>query len=156
MEPVRYDPDIYLPDPRLRALTARLSPIERAALAESVTGNMGIHIVYVTRAEDPVPAPAWDDPASIPVLREWEGEKLARSLPPSGVLPMNFDGCSVSIPLPRLAPAILARVDGQRSIGEIGDLLAAQGTSRELFAQNFAELVKQLERLNRLLLAPPA
>lgn len=156
VEPVRYDPDVYLPDPRLRAITAGLSPIERAALAESVTGNMGIHIAYVTRAGEERPAPAWDDPTRIPVLREWEGEKLAKSLPPSGVLPMNFDGISVAIPLPRLGPAILARIDGQRSIGEIGDLLAASGTSREVFATNFAELAKQMERVNRLLLAPPA
>lgn len=156
VEPIRYDPDVYLPDPRLRAITARLSPIERAALAEAVTGNMGIHIVYVTRAEDPVAAPAWDDPASVPVLREWEGEKLARGLPPSGVLPVNFDGISVSIPLPRLAPAILSRIDGIRTIGEIADQMAAAGTARDVFAQNFAELARQLERVNRMLLAPPA
>jgi len=156
VEPVRYDPDVYLPDPRIRARTAQLSPIERAALAEAITGNMGIHIVYVARAEDPVLTPPWEDPNSIPVLREWDGEKLARGLPPGGVLPVSFDGLTVPLPLPRLATAILSRIDAKRSIGEIGDLLAAQGMSREAFARDFAELARQMERVNRLLLAAPA
>ena len=156
VEPVRYDPDVYLPDPRIRARTAQLSPIERAALAEAITGNMGIHIVYVARAEDPVLTPPWEDPNNIPVLREWDGEKLARGLPPGGVLPVSFDGLTVPLPLPRLATAILSRIDAKRSIGEIGDLLAAQGMSREAFARDFAELARQMERVNRLLLAAPA
>ncbi|HYF07479.1 MAG TPA: methyltransferase [Acetobacteraceae bacterium] len=156
VEPVRYDPDVYLPDPRLRAITATLSPIERAALAEAITGNMGIHIAYVARAEDPVVLPPWEEANSVPVLREWEGEKLARGLASSGVLPVSFDGITVPVPLPRLAGAILSRVDGRRTIGEIGDLLAAQGIAREAFLRDFSELARQLERVNRLLLAAPA
>ena len=156
VEPLRYDPDVYLPDPRLRARTALLSPLERAALAEAICGNMGIHIVYVVRADDPPLLPPWDDPNAVPVLREWEGEKLARGLPPSGVLPVGFDGLTVNLALPRLASAILARMDGKRRIGAIGDLLAAQGITREAFARDFAELARQMERLNRLLLAAPS
>ncbi len=155
VEPLRYDPDVYLPDPKLRARTAALSPLDRAALAEAICGNMGIHIVYVVRAADPPLAPPWDDPNAVPVLREWEGEKLARGLPPSGVLPVGFDGLTVNLALPRLAASILARVDGKRSIGAIADLLAAQGIAREAFARDFAELARQMERLNRLLLAAP-
>jgi hypothetical protein len=56
VEPLRYDPDPLLPDPRLRARTAALDPVARAALAEALAGNVGVHILYLTRAEDPVAA----------------------------------------------------------------------------------------------------
>ena len=157
VEPIRYDPDVYLPDPRIRAITATLSPIERAALAEAITGNMGIHVVYVTRADTPEQAAPWDDPARIPILREWEGDKLAEGLSRNGgVLPVTFDGVTIPVAMPRLAPAILSRVDGKRSVGEIGDLLATQGIARDAFAKDFAELARQMEKVNRLLLAAPA
>jgi SAM-dependent methyltransferase len=50
VEPIRYDPVPLLPDPRLRARIATLSPVERAALAEALAGNIAAHIVYCTRA----------------------------------------------------------------------------------------------------------
>ncbi len=156
VEPLRYDPEAYLPDPRLRARIASLSPVERAALAEAITGNMGIHIVYCARAEDPPLAPDWTDPEAVPVLRELDGAALARALPADGALPVAWDGLRVMVPLPRLAPAILARVDGQRSIGAIGDALAANGIAREAFTRDFAALARQMERMNRMLLAAPA
>jgi ubiquinone/menaquinone biosynthesis C-methylase UbiE len=155
VEPLRYDPDAYLSDPKLRARTATLGPLQRAALAEAMCGNMGIHIVYCVRAEDPPHAPAWEDPASVPVLREMDGEKLAKSLPASGVLPVGFDGLRVGLALPRLAPAILAQVDGRRCIGEMADALAARGIARDAFARDFASLARAMQSLNRLLLAAP-
>ncbi len=155
VEPFRYDPDSFLTDPRLRERTAGLDPVQRAALAEAASGNMGIHIAYCVRAGQPPPAPAWDDEASVPVLRELDGAKLAATIPPDGVLRIAFDGLTAPVTLPRLAQAILARVDGQRSIGAIGDELAAKGVSREAFAKDFAALARAMERVNRLLLAAP-
>ncbi|MBW6400427.1 class I SAM-dependent methyltransferase [Roseomonas sp. HJA6] len=153
VEPFRYDPDSFLTDPRLRERTANLDPVQRAALAEAAAGNMGIHIAYCVRAGEAPPAPAWDDPAAVPILRELDGAKLAATIPPDGVLRIAFDGLSVPLALPRLAQAILTRVDGVRSIGAIGDELAANGTSREAFTKDFAALARGLERVNRLLLA---
>jgi SAM-dependent methyltransferase len=156
VEPLRYDPEVYLPDPRLRARIASLSPIERAALAEAITGNMGIHVAYCARAADPPRAPDWENPEAVPVLRELDGAALARGLSADGALPVVWDGLRVMVPLPRLARAILARVDGRRSIGAIGEALAANGIAREAFARDFAALARQMERINRMLLAPPA
>lgn len=153
VEPFRYDPDSFLVDPRLRERAAGLDPVQRAALAEATTGNMGIHIAYCVRAGEPAPLPAWDDPESVPVLRELDGTKLATSIPPDGILRVAFDGLTVPMPLPRLAQAILARVDGQRSVGAIGDELAGIGVSREAFAKDFAALAGAMERVNRMLLA---
>lgn len=153
VEPFRYDPDSFLTDPRLRERTAGLDAVERAALAEATSGNMGIHIVYCVRAGQAPPPPAWDDPESVPVLRELDGAKLAATIPGDGVLRIAFDGLTVPVALPRLAQAILARVDGQRSIGAIGDELAANGVSREAFAKDFAAVARAMERVNRMLLA---
>lgn len=155
VEPVRYDPESYLSDPKLRARIAALDPVARAALAEAITGNMGIHIAYCVRAEDPPHDPPWTDPNAVPVLREMDGPSLARGLQ-ADVLSVAFDGLRVALPLPRLAGAILQRVDGTRSLGEIGDELARNGVSREAFARDLAALVRQMERLNRLLLRAPA
>jgi hypothetical protein len=155
VEPVRYDPDTYLPDPKLRARTAALDPVQRAALAEAVTGNMGIHIVYCVRADDPAIEPPWDDPEAVPVLREMDGPALAKGLPKDGTLPVTFDGLRVNLPMPRLAGAILQRVDGRRSFGAIADELAANGVSREQFGRDLAALRRSMEALNRLLITAP-
>ena len=155
VEPVRYDPDAYLPDPKLRARTAGLDPVQRAALAEAITGNMGIHIVYCLRAEAPVVAPPWEDLSAVPVLREMDGPTLAKGLPKDGTLPVTFDGLRVNLPLPRLAPAILQRVDGRTSLGAIADALAANGVSREQFWRELPALRQAMEAMNRLLLAAP-
>lgn len=156
VEPLRYDPDRYLSDPKLRARTAGLAPVARAALAEAMAGNMGIHIAYCTRAADEAAPPDWDNPEAVPVLRELEGPKLAKGLPKDGLLRVTFDGLQVGVPLPRLAAAILTRIDGQRSIGAIGAELAANGIEAETFRRDFAALRDALEPLNRLLLAAPA
>lgn len=156
VEPIRYDPDLFLTDPRLKARAAQLPPIERAALAEAAAGNMGIHIVYCVRAGDPEPVRPWEELDAVPVLRELDGPTVAKGLPRDGALPVTFDGLRAALPLPRLAGAILARIDGRRSFGAIADELAASGVSREQFARDLAGLRHTLERLNKLLLAAPA
>ena len=155
VEPLRYDPDTWLADPRLRARTAALDPVRRAALAEAICGNMGIHIAYCVRASDPVAPPPWEDDDAVPVLRELDGPTLAKGLRADGVLPVTWDGLRVPVPMPRLAAAFLARVDGRRSWGEITAEVVAAGASAEQAARDRAALVRAMEPLNRLLLAAP-
>ena len=154
MEPLRYDPVIYLPDPKLRARAAALPPVERAALAEALCGNMSTHVVYAVRAGDAPPPPDGADPAAIPVMREMSGPELAKHIRADGVLPFLFDGLRVPVPLPPLAAAILRLVDGQRTVGAIGAELGAR-VGGEAFARAWREVYGTLSALNRLLLAPP-
>lgn len=156
VEPLRYDPDTWLPDPKLRARTAMLDPVQRAALAEALCGNMGIHIAYLVRAEDPVAPPDWTSPEAVPVLRELDGAALAKGLRPGGLLPVTWDGLRTAVPLPRLAAALLARIDGRRPWGEIVDDVVAGGAPREATERDRAALVRAMEPLNRLLIAAPA
>jgi SAM-dependent methyltransferase len=155
VEPLRYDPDTWLADPKLRARTAALSPMARAALAEAICGNMGIHIAYCVRASDPVVTADWDALGAVPVLREIEGPALAKALRPDGVLPVTWDGLRAAVPLPRLAGALLSRIDGKRSWAEITDDVVAGGASREATERDRAALVRAMEKLNRLHLAAP-
>lgn len=156
VEPLRYDPDSYLADPKLRARARGLDPVARAALAEAICGNMGIHIAYLTRAADPVPPRPWQEDSTIPVLRELDGAALARALRPDGVLPVTFDGLRVAVPLPRLAAALLARIDGRTPWGDILDGVVASGASREQALRDRNALVLAMERMNRLLIAAPS
>jgi SAM-dependent methyltransferase len=156
VEPVRYDPAPMLPDPKLRARLEALDLTERAALAEALAGNMAVHIVYCVRADEPAGKADPFAQTSVPACREIDGEALKRGIRPDGTLIVNFDGRRVPVPLPPLAAAILPLIDGQRSIGDIGDILAARGTKADAFTKAWTQAFTALERINRVLLAAPA
>lgn len=155
VEPLRYDPAPLLPDPKLRARLDQMTVLERAALAESLAGNMAVHIVYCVRADAPEHRPDPDNPAAVPVCREISGADLARGIRPDGTLSVVFDALRVPVALPPLAPAILTLIDGQRSVADIAAVLAQRGTSADAFAKAWRQTFAALERINRLLLAAP-
>jgi hypothetical protein len=160
MEPMRYDPATWLPDPKLRARAAALDPVARAALAEAVTANMSTHVAYCVRAAertgpaDPMPADPLDD-AAVPVAREMPAGEVARAIRPDGTLTFLFDGLGALVALPPLAGAILRQVDGARCLGEIATALVATGIERGAFNRAWRETWDKLSGLNRILLAPP-
>ena len=155
VEPIRYDPGPLLPDPRLRARIATLTPIERAALAEALAGNIAAHILYCTRDnERPIRADPFH-PDAVPICREISGTDLARGIQSNDTITVGLDALRVTIPLPPRTGLILPWVDGQRSVSEIGALMAAKGFSPELFDRTWRALFPALERINRLLLAAP-
>ena len=155
VEPLRYDPAPLLPDPKLRDRMGGLDPVQRAALAEALAGNMSMHIVYCVRADrlddraDPFA------PDAIPVLREVTGEAMAKAIRPDGTVIVGLDGLQIPVPVPPLAAAILRQVDGRRSVGAIGSILGASGTNPDTFARAWRGTYTALERVNRLLLAAP-
>ncbi|HQT78566.1 MAG: methyltransferase [Rhodospirillales bacterium 20-64-7] len=155
VEPLRYDPAPLLPDPKLRARLDQMTVLERAALAESLAGNMAVHIVYCIRADAPEHRPDPDNPAAVPVCREISGADLARGIRPDGTLSVVFDALRVPVALPPLAPAILTLIDGQRSVADIAAVVAQRGTSADAFAKAWRQTFAALERINRLLLAAP-
>jgi SAM-dependent methyltransferase len=155
MEPMRYDPATWMPDPKLRTLAAALDPVARAALAEALTANMSVHIVYCRRAAEPVRrADALSD-AAVPVMREVPGAELVKSIRPDGGLPFLFDGLRAVVRLPPEAPAILQAIDGTRTVAEIAAMLAGRGMAEPRFRRAWAESFPALEAVNRVLLAPP-
>ncbi len=155
MEPMRYDPAALLPDPKLRARIAALDPIERAALAEDLAGNMSTHVIYAVRATERPPPPDPADPAAIPVAREMPGPELARNIRPDGTLPFVFDGLRVPVAVPPLASAILRLIDGVRSVGAITAELAGRGTAPAAVERAWRQTFAALSGVNRILLAAP-
>ena len=151
VEPLRYDPTPLLPDPKLRDRLAGLDPTQRAALAESLAGNMAVHIVYCVRADNPVRRADAVSPDAVPVCREVTGEALAKAIRPDGTLMIGLDGLQLPVALPPLAGAILRRVDGRRSVAEI----AAELPNQDAFDRAWPATFQALERVNRLLLAAP-
>jgi SAM-dependent methyltransferase len=155
VEPIRYDPIAMLPDTRLRARLDGMDSTGRAALAEALAGNMAVHIVYCVRTGDPIQQTDPGADTSVPVFREVDGETLAKGIRPGGTLPVTFDGLSTMVALPSLATAILPLIDGQRSVGQIGGILAGRGIKPEVFVKAWRQTFAALERVNRVLLAAP-
>jgi SAM-dependent methyltransferase len=155
VEPLRYDPVPLLPDPKLRALLTGMTSTQRAALAESLAGNMAVHIVYCVRAGG---APRRADPFApdaVPITREWTSDDFAKAIGPDGALIINLDGLRIPVALPPLALAILRLVDGQRTVAQIGAVLAERGIKPDAFDRAWRQTFTALERVNRLLLAAP-
>jgi len=155
VEPMRYDPATWLPDPKLRERAAALDPVSQAALAEGLTGNMSTHAVYAVRADA-----AWScaDPLAddvVPVGRETSAAEIASRIRPDGTLVFMFDGLPATIALPAVAKAILQLIDGKRSVAEIRAMMAERGAPTAGFDRAWASTWTALNRVNRLLLAPP-
>jgi SAM-dependent methyltransferase len=156
MEPMRYDPAVFMPDPKLRARIAALDPLARAALAEALAGNMSTHVVYCVREAEAPPEPDPMRPDAVPIAREMPATEIARNIRPDGTLSLGFDGLQVPVALPPLAAPILKLIDGQRGVGEI--LAGAQGkrADAESVRKAWRQTYDTLSRVNRILLAPPA
>jgi SAM-dependent methyltransferase len=155
VEPIRYDPEPLLPDPKLRARVAALDPIDRAALAEALAGNVSAHIVYCVHQDETTRRADFMADEAVPVTRELSGEAIAGGIQPDGTITLVLDGLRLPLALPALAPGILRLVDGRRTVGEIATTLAARGTGAEAFARAWRATFTTLERINRLLLAAP-
>jgi SAM-dependent methyltransferase len=155
MEPMRYDPATWLPDPKLRARAASLSATAQAALAEALTANMSVHIAYCRRAAEPVTrADALAD-AAVPVMREVPGAELAKSILADGSLPFLFDGLRAVLRLPTESTVILQAIDGERSVADLRALFAGRGMPEAKFSRAWAATFGALQAVNRVLLAPP-
>lgn len=158
IEPALYDPACYLTDPRLLARVDGLSWLERCAFAENLAGTLRKHIVYAVKADNPGPcvADAAED-GRAPVWRDADAAALVLAIRPGGALTASRDGIAFRFPLPPLAGAILARIDGQRTIAAIrAEVTAANPDLSEAdFAAQFAHTFAALNGLGKLFLRRP-
>lgn len=155
LEPMRYDPTFLLPDPKLRARAEALAPLERAALAEALAGNMSTHVVYCRRTTEPRRVADHTNPATVPITREMPGDGIAGLIRADGAIPYLFDGLRAVVPLPPLAAAILRQVDGSRTVADIIAAVAQRGNREEVVERAWRATFVALNAVNQLLLAPP-
>ncbi|WP_215753683.1 class I SAM-dependent methyltransferase [Acetobacter sp. P5B1] len=156
MEPARYDPALFLPDPKVRARIAQLPAREQAMVAESLTGNMATHVAYVVHKGTSVTRADASSFDAVPIMREIPGIELAKQMRPDHTLPFAFGTLVVPIPLPPQARGLLPLIDGERTVGDLAAILATRGVPENKFRTVWQETFHTLERLNRVLLLPPA
>ena len=156
LEPARYEASLLLPDARLRARLEAMPPLDRAAVAEGLLGNMNTHIAYVRRAgehhsaADPLAAGA------VPVAREMTAGEIAGQIGPDGALPHLFGQLAVRVPLPAQARAFLGLIDGERTVAAIKAEVERRGVAPARVEAAWRETIEGLIALNRVLLAAPA
>jgi hypothetical protein len=80
---------------------------------------------------------------------------MASRIRPDGALVFMFDGLPATIALPAVATAILQLIDGKRSLAAIRAAMAERGAQPAGFDRAWATTWTALNRVNRLLLAPP-
>ena len=156
IEPARYDPASYITDPALRQRLEGLSWIERCAFAELLAGNMPKHVFYAVRKSNPGPCVAAPDhPDAVPRLFDTDAEAMAGAIKPGGSLGTTVDGLKLRFPLPRLAVAMVSRMDGKRTLGAIHEEL--RGANRDLdwdaFSVQFRQLYTALNGIGKLFLS---
>jgi SAM-dependent methyltransferase len=157
--PARYDPASYVGDPAIRRELQEASPIERAQMAEWLAGNMRKHVCYVvprSRTGSAVAEPK--SPAAVPLFRQGDHGRWVEMARKGGGVAADLDGVKLQLPLPRLAAAILARVDGKRSLAAIhADLASANPALHwDAFKVEFDQLYGALNGINELLLRLPS
>ncbi len=155
IEPAAYDPASYLSDPELRTRLDGLDWLDRCAFAESLTGNRTKHIFYAVKASNKgaCVADAGDDDA-IPVFRDASDAAVKEQARPGGVIAATLGGLKVSFPIPSLGAAILSRIDGRATLGDIrADVMKANpGLDAKGFGDQFGRLYAGLNGLAKLFL----
>lgn len=161
IDPLRYEPNIYLKDPVLAGRVGDLPWIQRCAFAELLCGNMKTHIFYAVKAANTATTTAAPNgPESVPVLRDLDGPAAARSMEEDRRFTIDIEGLKMNSGLPDMAPDIVALIDGVRSLGAIHSEIAARADSPlawEAFLDQFHLLYVTLNGFSQLfLMRPPA
>lgn len=148
-----YEPESYVNDPDLAKRFQALEEDERLQVAEDLAGNMKSHMLYATRKPNEACEAHLDDKA-VPLLTKHKGAELARAAQKDLSIKATIEGTQLRRRLPRLGPALLSRIDGERSLEAIRqDLQAANSAVDDArFAKEMQETYEALHGLNLMLL----
>jgi SAM-dependent methyltransferase len=151
IEPIRYDPTAFLGDQEIAKQADSLSWIDKCAFAELLIGNLKTHVFYVVKSANKIDTVAsLGNGARIPVLVGLDAVTTAMNLWRTGVLPVDLDGLTLSIPMDELSCDILQHMDGKRTIDEIFDEITARNATldRSRYDQTCGRLITVLNGLN--------
>tara|TARA_Y100001934_G_scaffold16983_1_gene20201 strand:+ start:2326 stop:3597 length:1272 start_codon:yes stop_codon:yes gene_type:complete len=129
----KYEPASYIGVAEILRRVSDMEWLERAALAELLSGNMHMHFFFAVRSENfeegIVDIERPDIVDFVPVLRDIDGAVLAEKLSQSNDFAYNFDGTSVVAEITDGMRALIAEIDGHRTLEEIYMSLAGKSGS---------------------------
>ncbi|MCG8491410.1 MAG: class I SAM-dependent methyltransferase [Sneathiellales bacterium] len=148
IEPVNYDPVLYIKEETALKRIKKMDMTEKAALAEKIKGNIKTHVFYAKKKEYLSTSVAKIAPHMVPLLQhEKPAREFASGLKGLKALNVSFDGQNVSFPLPPRCSEIVALMDGKRCLSDIQNELSLNWES---FRKLFAPLFKLFNDLNIL------
>ena len=160
IEPMRYEPRLFLRDAALLAKLDRFNWLQRCAFAELLCGNLKAHVFYLVKASNRTQTVAQPDSRdAVPVPADLDGPAIAEAARPGGVFKTDIEGIKMAFPMPKLTPAILRYLDGKRSLGEIHDAICKEGDRAPdwgKFTREFGQIYSLFNGLNLLFLRRPA
>ena len=156
IEPIRYRPETYVRDGQVLKRLSECDAAARAAIAEVLAGNMHKHVAYAAPSSDGRIAQV-EGPAAMPLLRDVDGGKLAAMLRRDPTLKAELDGLPMAFPMPHLAAAILAQIDGAKSLADLHAALRQLDSALtwDAFKRQFDRVYAVMNGLNRLLIHYP-
>ncbi len=148
-----YEPESYVHDPELAKRFEGLKADERLQVAEDLAGNMKSHMLYAVRLSNTGCEAVLDD-AAIPLLTKHKGAELARAAQKDLSIKATIEGTQLRRRLPRLGPALLSRIDGEKSLRAIREDLQAANPAVDdaRFAKEMQATYEALQGLNLMLL----
>ncbi|WP_420558304.1 class I SAM-dependent methyltransferase [Roseovarius sp.] len=102
---------------RLAPVPAGMDPVAAMAVAEKLNGTIRTHTGYAT--DRPRPVASGKTRSLVPHLKGVHPAQLARAVAQGQAPALDTDGIKGKLALPRQAAALLAAVDGRRSLQEI-------------------------------------
>ncbi|CAP56889.1 hypothetical protein [Gluconacetobacter diazotrophicus] len=155
--PLLYDPDAFQPDPGPYSCLPTVPDRMRAAVGESLAGDVPAHVVYARRAGDDI---GWADPmdrAAVPILRDGSGVELVRRIRlEDDRLPVTLGTRIVALKVPPQTRGLVPLLDGARTVADLVAIMVSRGVPAERFDAIWRTMFATLSGLNQVLLqAPP-
>jgi SAM-dependent methyltransferase len=147
IEPIRYDPEIYLKDSDLKKRARNLEDGTRAALAENLSGTIKTHTFYVRKQNGGAAGLAKLEPGMIPFLKDNNTEALARTLAARSTLTVHFDAEPIIFDVPERAAEFVSKINNRKTLGEIQSEMTLPWPN---FRSRVAPVYKLLNGLNLL------
>ncbi|MEM9048144.1 MAG: class I SAM-dependent methyltransferase [Pseudomonadota bacterium] len=147
VEPARYDPARCLPDtPQMAARLKTLSSPARMGLAERLSGDLRMHIVYAAPAARAKTAMAKPTAEAVPRLNGLPATALARTVEKQGGIDIAYSGVTHRVRIPRKAAPLIAAIGGR----PLGAIAGAARLDWFAFMQLWGPVHRGLTGYNRL------
>jgi SAM-dependent methyltransferase len=151
IEPARYQPENYVADAGLRARFAALTREEAWTAAELVAGDLKRHTCYLVEPDRlPQAVARPDSPGAVPLLSLKDPAGFVRRIAKAKVPVLNHDNGRVRFDLPPWAGAMLAAIDGRRTLADIHATLG--GDSYDRFKAEFDAVYAPFNAANAMYL----